>query len=116
MTYIANVANTDIISRLIKASSDYQFTSATTIFINVTQSSLFQHTTGTSFITSAAFPSINTTKFAGTGTSGTNVTMTLNSIGFQLSVDPGGDAGNIDGGHASAIYGGIPIIDGGGAS
>ncbi len=95
------------------------------------------------------------TGLVGTGTSGTNVTMTLNSAGLALSVNSGGTGGvgtgfttvsrtgsiitgtlntnglnlevpawltvasigdfNIDGGGAYETYGGIPIINGGGA-
>lgn len=63
-------------------------------YVNTSQSSLFQQTSNTSNITSNAFPSANTTKFAGTGFTGTNISGTVNSNGIQLSVNPGGGAGD----------------------
>lgn len=54
----------------------------------------YQFTSATSAITSNAFPSANTTKFAGTGFTGTNASATFNSNGLQLSVAAGGGGGN----------------------
>jgi hypothetical protein len=72
-------------------------TSASSVFLQTSQSSLFQHTSATSAITSAAFPSAQTTKFAGTGTtfSGTNVSgsITLNSNGLNLALSAGAGGG-----------------------
>jgi hypothetical protein len=66
-------------------------------FVNTSQSSLFQHTSATSAITSNAFPSANTTKFAGTGTTtaGTNISLsvTLNSNGLNLAASAGAGGG-----------------------
>ena len=77
-------------------------TSASSVFLQTSQSSLFQHTSATSAITSAAFPSAQTTKFAGTGTtfSGTNVSgsITLNSNGLNLALSAaagGGGGGGV---------------------
>lgn len=72
-------------------------------------SSLFQQTSNTSAITSNAFPSANTTKFAGTGTSATNASITLNSNGLAISVGAGGggnfSAGISTGGNTSGTSG-----------
>jgi hypothetical protein len=70
------------------ATASFRFTSADTNL---------QFTSATSNITSNAFPSANTTKFAGTGTSATNCAITLNSNGIAVSVSPsgGGDGVNI---------------------
>ena len=65
--------------------------------MNTSQSSLFQQISNTSAITSAAFPSAQTTKFAGTGTTfaGANITgaMTLNSDGLNLALTGGAGSG-----------------------
>jgi len=71
-------------------------------YISTANSSLFQHTSATSAITSAAFPSANTTNFAGIGTSATNVSLTLNSNGLAISVaSPTGGNVAISGGTSS---------------
>jgi len=60
-----------------------------------------QALSNTSAITAAAFPSAQTTKFAGTGTTfgGTNISgsMTLNSNGLVLSLSGGAGGGGADG-------------------
>ena len=53
-----------------------------------------QYTSNTSNITTGAFPNANTTKFAGSGFTGTNATGTLNSNGLALSVANPGGGGN----------------------
>jgi hypothetical protein len=70
------------------AAASFRYTSADTNL---------QFTSATSVITSNAFPSASTTKFAGTGTSATNCNITLNSNGIAVSVSPsgGGDGVNI---------------------
>jgi len=64
--------------------------SVNTNFVPLGNSSLFQQTSATSAITSAAFAASNSTVFAGTGTTynGTNVSATvgLNSAGLNLSL------------------------------
>jgi len=71
------------------------FTSASSLFLQTSQSSLFdltanrsqlQYSSNTSAITALAFPSANTTQFAGTGTSATNASITMNSNGLAISV------------------------------
>ena len=82
---LSGVGNTVVIS-----GQDAMASNAGSNFINTSQSSLFQLTSNTSIITSNAFPSANTTKFVGTGFTGTNASATLNSNGLQLSVaNPG---------------------------
>ena len=56
--------------------------------------SKIQYTSNTSNITTGAFPNANTTKFAGSGFTGTNATGTLNSNGLALSVANPGGGGN----------------------
>ena len=60
----------------------------TSVFVETSNSSLFQHTSATSDITSNAVNTSVSSGFAGIGTTGTNVTMTLNSDGLVLSIDP----------------------------
>jgi hypothetical protein len=76
------------------ANSNFLGTGATASLVFTSQSSLFQHTSATSNITSNAFEASATTKFAGTGTSATNASITLNSNGLQISIaNPGGGGG-----------------------
>ena len=82
-----------------------------------------QYTSATSAITAAAFPSANTTKFAGTGTSfgGTNLSgsMTLNSNGLTLSMsaaNPGAGGGiNIAASNTTFTSGTVVMSASGGA-
>jgi hypothetical protein len=67
-------------------------TSGSSNFVLTANSSLLQHTSATSAITSAAFAASATTKFAGSGTSATNATITLNSNGLAISVAAPGAA------------------------
>lgn len=75
------------------ASSLFQHTSVTSAItsaaLHTSNSSLLQHTSATSAITSNAYPSANTTKFAGTGTSATNASITMNSNGLAINVAAG---------------------------
>jgi hypothetical protein len=78
-----------------------------TDYVPLTNSTLFQATSATSAITSLAFPSADTTKFAGTGTTfaGTNVSATigLDSNGLNLALSaPSGGGGAGDGGNVLA--------------
>jgi hypothetical protein len=71
--------------------TNYMASNQSSNFVNTSQSSLFQQTSATSAITSAAFPSANTTKFAGTGftsttTAGTAVTAALGTNGLTMAV------------------------------
>jgi hypothetical protein len=81
------------------ATQSFRFTSNDGQLLFTSQSSLFQQVSATSVITSNAFPSAQTTQFAGTGTTtaGTNISlsMTLNSLGLNLaaSVNAGGTGG-----------------------
>ena len=83
----------------------HQLESGMTNYQATSANSLFQYTSNTSNITSNAFPSANTTKFAGTNTTfnGANISgsLTQNSNGIQmsLSVAPGG--GGADGYNAA---------------
>ena len=56
----------------------------------ISDTSLYQQLSNTSGITLNAFPSANTTKFAGTGVSATGASITLNSNGLRISINPGG--------------------------
>ena len=61
------------------------------LYVNTSISGSFQMTSNTSEITSLAFPSSDTTKFAGPGftttaTAGTEVVGTLNSLGLKIGV------------------------------
>ena len=103
-------------------------TGATASFVYTSASSLFQHTTATSAVTSAAFPSANTTKFAGSGTTigATNDTLlkiTLDSNGLNMSVPAwittysgGGHelllAGNTDGTVEALSSGTVTVVGG----
>lgn len=66
-------------------------------FVNTSQSSLFQHTSATSNITSNALHTSLSTRFAGTGTTttGTNISLsvTLNSLGLNLAASAGAGGG-----------------------
>jgi hypothetical protein len=91
------------------ATQSFRFTSNDSQLVFTSQSSLFQQTSATSAITSNAFPSTQTTKFAGTGTTlnGTNVSLsvTLNSIGLRLDASvaaPGAASLNVSAGTTSA--------------
>lgn len=91
------------------ATQSFRFTSNDSQLVFTSQSSLFQQTSATSAITSNAFPSAQTTKFAGTGTTlnGTNVSLsaTLNSIGLRLDASvaaPGAASLNVSAGTTSA--------------
>lgn len=71
--------------------TNYMASNQSSNFVNTSQSSLFQQTSATSAITSAAFPSANTTNFAGTGftsttTAGTAVTAALGTNGLTMAV------------------------------
>ena len=132
--------NTDIIRRLIRGTGGYVYTSNISSYISSYVTSIvggaalqgsgaytqntgtiqFANSNGLSFgltngiMTGSYSQSTHAHPFAGTLTAGTNVTMTLNSAGLTLSVNPTGSMTgdfNIDGGDAYAVYGGIPIID-----
>jgi hypothetical protein len=75
------------------AASEYYHVPAQ-IFSNLT-SGVYQATSATSNITSNAFPSANTTQFAGTNFAGTNISGTMGTNGLSLSVAAGG--GGADG-------------------
>jgi hypothetical protein len=71
--------------------TNYMASNQSSNFVNTSQSSLFQQTSATSAITSAAFPSANTTNFAGTGftsttTAGTAVVATNGTNGLSMAM------------------------------
>ena len=80
--------NTSISSQWLTTAMASQNTS---LFLYTSASSLLQHTSATSAITSAAFPSANTTKFAGSGftttaITGTEVQATHDSLGLKIAI------------------------------
>jgi len=105
------------------ATQSFRFTSNDSQLLFTSQSSLFQQTSATSAITSNAFPSSQTTKFAGTGTTlnGTNVSLsaTLDSIGLRLDASvaaPGAASLNVSAGTTSANLTALTFADGSGVS
>jgi hypothetical protein len=105
------------------ATQSFRFTSNDSQLVFTSQSSLFQQTSATSAITSNAFPSAQTTKFAGTGTTlnGTNVSLsvTLNSIGLRLDASvaaPGAASLNVSAGTTSANLTALTFANGNGVS
>lgn len=105
------------------ATQSFRYTSNDSQLVFTSQSSLFQQTSATSAITSNAFPSAQTTKFAGTGTTlnGTNVSLsaTLNSIGLRLDAlvaAPGAVSLNVSAGTTSANLTALTFADGSGVS
>ena len=86
---LSNHAHSDLYIPL-AGSSAYQTATLASTFVKTADSSLFQHTSATSAVTSAAFPSANTTKFIGSGTtiattSGVILKVTANSDGLNIS-------------------------------
>jgi hypothetical protein len=84
----------------------------------------FGNANGVSFLTSNGsvvgshdgFPTANTTLFAGSGFTGTNVTGTLNSNGLNLSVNPPGGSVNFSAGTTSSNLNAVTFSNANGVS
>jgi hypothetical protein len=98
------------------ATQSFRFTSNDSQLLFTSQSSLFQQVSATSAITSNAFPSAQTTKFAGTGTTaaGTNISlsMTLNSLGLNLAASVNSAGGGIAARNFYNPYGDLMMVAG----
>jgi len=82
-------ANQSRVVQINGSSGNISFNAGTFLSLSANASGLTYYVTDTSAITSAAFPSANTTKFAGTGTTITGGTMTLDSVGLALNIPQG---------------------------
>ena len=94
--------------------ANLQYTSNTSLItsnaVNTSILGNLQYTSGTSVITSLAFPSTNTTKFAGSGftttaITGTEVVGTLNSLGLKIAVPAYLTTAATGGGGGAALQG-----------